>query len=142
MRIDELINGLAEALANHGDFEARFPYEPGPLGNDFPAITVRYIDDSGDGGGSDEDILPGRVTFAVRVYYPIFDTGDGEDGLKVAQDQCLSSRGIWMESLAEDRSLDGLAYNVEILGGRAFGLEDPDHGNVYVHETTLNAYIN
>lgn len=142
MRLDQLFKGLASSIMNMGEMEARFPYEPGILGQNFPAITVRYVDDSGDAGGSDEEDLPSRVTFAVRVYYPIFDTGDGEDGLKVAQERCAEARGTWDADLKENRSLDGLAYNAEIIGARAFGLDDPDLGNVYVHEITLNAYTN
>ncbi len=142
MTLEDALNGVAETLCSLGEYDSRFPYEPGAMGNDYPMITVRYVEDNGDSGGSDEEELPGIIVYAVRSYYPISDSGDGEDGMKVAQEACLHARSTWLESLKEDRSLGGLAYQVEIMSARAFPIEDADYGNLYAHEMTVNIYTN
>lgn len=141
MSLESLVNGIATALSEKGTMAAAYTWEPQLLGNEFPLLAVRYMNDLSV-GGSNEEFLPSRITFQCRIYYPIFDQGEGsEDGLKLAQEACLKADSSFRSALADDPSLEGQAMQSQILNARAYGLQDPEVGNLYVHELNVEVYV-
>ena len=144
MTFEDLIEYLSGYLVNLGDAATRLKYEPAILGNiDFPVVAVQYnADDTEYAGGADEIHLPPLVSMIVHFYYPIRTVGrDDVDGLVIAQQQTLGANSTFREALWEDPSLGGLMMNTEIAAGRAYPVEDEDHGQLYAHELTLNIYV-
>jgi hypothetical protein len=96
MEFGEVILSMEESLANLVD-EGPEPHpirrvhqgEPLMFEDAYPALVVSHREATdGDGGGSNEVLLPSRLLYNVSAYYPVYELSE-EDGLIKARNESL-----------------------------------------------------
>lgn len=133
------LNAIAPVTPG-GFVKATYDYEPGIFADNWPARTVEHTGFERR-GGSEEVRVPDTITFAVRHYYPILETGP-QDGLKVAQDKTLDAFDEWLQAAALNSRLtpDARVLALEEPSGRTLPVRDAA-STLYVYECEVRVRV-